>query len=62
MTTRTKSKTLRDERIQVRMAQPLRAELERLAAAEGLPLAQMIRKALIEHCANRVTARERVAA
>jgi predicted DNA binding CopG/RHH family protein len=62
MTTRTKSKTLRDERIQVRMAQPLRAELERLAAAEGLPLAQMIRKALIDFCAARIAGSERIAA
>jgi uncharacterized protein (DUF1778 family) len=43
------SKKLRDRKIDVRVAQPLAAELERAAEAEGRSTSDYVRRVLIEH-------------
>lgn len=56
------SRTLRDERVQIRMSSVLRSVLEAEAARDGRPLAALIRKVLVEHAAARVTDERRAAA
>jgi hypothetical protein len=46
-----------EEQIVVRIAKPLRDELERAAEADGRPLSNQVRKILIDFAVERVTAR-----
>ena len=46
-----------DEQIVLRIAGPLRRELEWQAAREGRPLATYVRRLLIDHATERVLAR-----
>jgi hypothetical protein len=45
----------RDDQITLRLASPLRSELEIEAAACGRSVSNLIRLVLIEHCAQRIT-------
>jgi hypothetical protein len=49
------SKTHLDHQIVLRIAEPLRAQLELEADADGRKLASLIRYVLIQHVVNRVT-------
>ena len=48
----------RDDQITLRIAAPLRAELERAAADDGRDLSSLIRKILVDHAARRIAAAE----
>jgi hypothetical protein len=51
------SKTNRDERIVIRVAAPLRSELELEADNDGRPLAALVRLLLINHAEQRMAER-----
>jgi uncharacterized protein (DUF1778 family) len=55
-------RTDRDEKITVRIAEPLRAELEAAAGAEGRTLSDVARRALVEFASRRIVDREKKAA
>jgi hypothetical protein len=59
---RTNYPTIRGTRLAVRIAEPLRAELERAAEEEHRKLADKVRAILIDYAAERATRREQAAA
>jgi hypothetical protein len=61
-TGRPKSKTARDERVQIRLAGALRAALQAEADRDSRPLASHIRKILVDHCAAHVAQHNQEAA
>lgn len=52
------ARTKREQRISVRVAGPLRDELEAEAERDGRQLAEHVRRILIDHLAHRVAALE----
>jgi hypothetical protein len=56
------SKVHRDEQIVIRVATPLKRELEAAAAADEHDLSGLVRKVLIDFAAKRIVLRESAAA
>lgn len=56
-----RTKLIRDSKLDLRLAAPLRAELERAADDEGRTLSELIRRVLVDFAAARQTSEQQAA-